>query len=241
MALSRTNRLQESSGTAFGTGGFTTGSFTPANNSLLVVRISAISNANDALAGSDLTITDSVGLTWTSRVISTTHPGWGYGTQIWTAPVTTGASMTITADAGAFNVHDYRVEVYEYTGHDTGSPVGATAVGNDADGDGAAAITLSATPASTSEVLAFCQTILGSGSGSVTPNAAWSELFDVTVAGWTTFQAQARSGSTSTSVDWDDVLASGAAGGGSELTALEIKESSGGGGGANNVLAWITA
>jgi hypothetical protein len=231
MALARVNRHQQTSTTAFGAGPFTTTGFTPASSSLLVARIGAVSNSNDAMQGSDLAISDSVGLTWTPRIASTTHPGWGYGERIWTAPIVTGALMTLTADAGTFNIHDYRVEVYEYTGHDVASPVGATAVGSDADGQGAAQIILSAPPALTSQVLAFCQTLVGSGSGSVTPgNSPWAELFDVPVSGWTCWQSQVRTGSASTAVDWVNILATGGAGGGAVLTALEIKEAGGGGG-----------
>lgn len=231
MALARTNRHQQTSGAAHGTGAFTTSNFTPSNSTLLVVRVSAQSAANDALQGSDLTISGG-GLTWTSRAVSTTHPGgWGYGCRVFTAPVTTGASMNVQVDAGAFDVYGYRVEVYEYAGHDTGSPVGATAVGSDADGDGAASITLSGAPATTSEVLAFADVIM-STSGTppvVTVGAGWTELFDVGINDYAEFQSQARTGSTSTTVGWDDVAGTGGLTSGATLVALEIKQAAGGG------------
>jgi hypothetical protein len=224
MALSRVNRHAETSGNAFGTGTFTTTSFTPANNTLLVCRISAHSQANDAFVGSDLTISGG-GLTWTSRVVSTTDPGWAYGDRVWSAPVTTGASMTIAADAGAFAIENYRVEVYEYSGHDSVSPIGTSAVGSDADGDGAGNITLGASPASTSEVLAFANAARGGGAGgTIDVGAGWTEIYDTSRADWWDFQAQSRTSSTSTSVDWADLAVGAGAPLGATLIALEIKQ-----------------
>lgn len=225
MALSRTNRLQQSSSSGHGTGTFTTSSFTPANNSLLLVIAYASGANNDALQGSDITITDSAGLTWTTRETTTTHPNYGYGIRAFTAPVTTGASMTLTLDAGAFDVHMWRVEVYEYTGHNAASPVGATAVGSDADGDDALTITLSASPASSSEVIAAVLVALGGTGVSVTVGTGWTEIFDSAEAGWQNFQSQSRTGSTSTSVTWDD-LDTGAPADtlGAAALAVEIKE-----------------
>jgi hypothetical protein len=220
MAFGRTRRITPQSGTFFGTGAFVSASFTPADNTKLVVRIGAQSIAGDTLQGSDLTISGG-SLTWTSQVASTTHPGWGYGDRVYTAPVTTGASMTLTIDAGAFDIHDYLVEVDEFT-EAAAVFVGATASGSDADGDGAASITLSAAPAATSICLSYAQSASNGGTANtVTPGTSWSEISEIGVNDYTTYQSQERTGSTSTSVDWNDLTATGNPLG-ATLTAIEI-------------------
>jgi len=219
----RTNRLQATSATSFGTGAYTPASFTPSNNSLLYVVAFFIANTDDASEGTSLTITDSAGLTWTSRAASTTSPGWSYGVRVWTAPVTTGVSMTVSIDCGTTDVYCYRVEVYDFTNYDTVTPVQGAVVGSDADGDGAHSLTLGATPATDSILMAHVATGYGSGTGSVTPNANWTELFDTDIVSWLVCQSQNRTGTTSTSVDWDDVLATGASPFGSSSVALEIR------------------
>lgn len=226
----RTSRIASSSAETFGTGAYTSASFTPNNNSLLVAIGFAMEETDTGLEGTSLTITDSAGLTWTSRAATTTSPAWSYGIRIWTAPVTTGTSMTVSLDAGAFNVHQYRLIVVDYTSYDTGTPVGGTVVGSDADGDGAAAITLSSAPASASEVIAACLTGVFTGSGSVTPGTGWTEIDDSATANWVVYQTQIRTGSTSDSVDWNDVLASGTGFGGSTLAAVEIRHVAASGG-----------
>lgn len=231
MALSTpTIRHQSKSAETFGTGAFTTASFTPSNNSLLAVCVSGISESNDGMTGADLTMTPSTGSA-TLRVTSPTGPNWAYGHKWFTIPITTGSSMTIQVDCGAFNIHQYGVEVYEFTGHDTSTPTGATATGTDADGDGAASITLSASPASTSIVLAKAQIALGgAGAPGVTQGSGFTELYDNLTASWSLDHAQYRGSSTSTTVDWVDLATVGGVAVGATLTALEIKEATGGGG-----------
>ena len=178
-------------------------------------------SSNDALQGSDLTITTS-GVSWTSQALSVTHPSWGYGSRIWTA-VGDGNSWTVAADAGAFSVHDYRVDVYEYRSDNGGTVgIGATAVGSDADGDGAASITLSGTPAATSIILAACQSAVGSGAPTIDVGSGWTELMDAAVSGWGVWQMQYRTSYTGTSVDWADIIVGGGPNGGAEMLALEV-------------------
>ncbi len=228
MALVRTARLNVTSADAFGTGTYTPASFTPSNSSLLAVVVQTQQQADDGISGADLTLTDSAGLTWTKRVSTSAAPaGWSEAIAIFTAPVTTGTSMTVSADAGAFAVENYRVDVYEYTSNSGGTlGTGATASGSDADGNNAASITLSASPASSSEVLAAANVARNVGSGgSVTEGAGWTELIDVARNDWWNFHVQVRGGSTSTSVDWADLEGSGGATGvNAVLAALEITE-----------------
>jgi hypothetical protein len=225
----RTNRLQgnaDGGGAGHGTGGFTTSSFTPSNSSLLTVVCFAITETDGAFTASDLTIADSIGLTWTSRAATSAAPAWSQGIRVWTAPVSTGASMTVTVDAGAFNVHGYRVEVYDYTSYDTTTPIGATATGTDADGDGAASITLSATPRSDSEIMACaCIGIATNGTHATTPGTSWTELFDVEPAdGWLASETQIRTTYTGTSVDWVDLETGTAVPDSATLLAFEVRD-----------------
>src|SRR3954463_1024322 len=100
-AVTRITLTEQSSTSNFGTGAFTTSSFTPANNSLLVVVAAQAALTYSGAEGTDLTITSSAGLTWTSRVATSgvsAQADWSYGARIWTAPVTNGQSMTVSID-----------------------------------------------------------------------------------------------------------------------------------------------
>lgn len=219
-----TTKLQVQSAETFGTGAYTTSAFTPSNNSLLIVVVRAQSESNDAMTGADITMTPSTG-TATSRLTSATAPtGWSYGMRIWTIPITTGVSMTIQADGGAFNVHQYKVEVYEYTSYNTGTPVGATASGSDADGDGAASISLSGAPLSSSEVLGFAQVALSAaGTPGVGNGSGYTEILDHVTSAWSVDEDEWRGSSTSTTVDWTDLSTTGGIGAGALLLGIEIK------------------
>jgi hypothetical protein len=228
MALARTARLAQTSGLNHGAGAFTSSAFTPSNNSLLIVVASFVANGDTGTEGNILTISDSATLTWTPIAVTTASPNWTYGIRAWSAPVTTGASMTLTLDAGTEDVYLYRAVALDYTGYDTGSPIGGTIVGSDADGDGAASITLSSTPASASEVIAFVMKVVSAGVGAVTPGSDFTELSgsDTGVSGWAAFQGQTRTGSTSTTVGWDDLDVGGSPLGATML-AFEVKAAAG--------------
>lgn len=228
----RNNLLQQTfgtSGSAHGAGVATTSSFTPANNSLLYVVATFIATTDDASEGTSLTITDSAGLTWTSRAATATSPAWSYGIRVWTAPVTTGTSMTVSVDIGATAAQYIRVEVYEFTSYDTGTPVAGAVTGSDADGDGAHSITLGATPRTDSILMSHMFVGLGSASGTVTENANWTLLFETVLTDWGVAHSQYRTGTTSTSVDWDDLLATGTPFGGACSVAMEIRDAAAGG------------
>lgn len=123
----RSSLAERTSADNFGTGSLVvpaTGTFTPPNNSLLVVKASAISNNNDAFDSTDLTITDSVGLTWTSRVTAPTA-GWPKGVRIWTALANDGTfaliwvptSQTVTVVTNALTgvPGNVRIRLYDPT------------------------------------------------------------------------------------------------------------------------------
>lgn len=223
MALARTTFAISESGDNHGTGSFTTGAFTPPDNSLLVVAIYAHGTSGADISSSQ-TISDSVGLTWTSRALVGVAASDGLGIRVWTAPVTTGASMTITADCGAENVFKYGVHRIAYTGYDTGSPTGATATAGVSGATDDETITLSASPATTSEVVAAMGIIMGGGTQLVTPGTGWTEIYEGTSdADFSNTQSQVRTGSTSTSVVWDDIDAGTGTATHGGFLAVEIK------------------
>lgn len=230
MTITRTQRNATTSAATFGTGAFASGSFTPSNDSLLLALGFGITTLDGGFRGTDLTITDTAGLSWTSRAATTASPAWSYGIRAWTAPITTGVSMTASLDAGAFSMEFYRFEIFDFTtdlGVGSTVGVGGTAIGSDADGDGAASITLSATPATSSQVIGACLTGLGSVSGTITSGAAFSQINEAVLTSWAVTETEVRTGSTSTAVDWVDVLATGTGFGGSALLGLEITETAG--------------
>jgi hypothetical protein len=207
MALARTSRgSAEAAATTA-----TTGSFTPSDNSLLVAFV----------YGRDLADVTELGvnggsLTWTSRVEVEVN---AYGLRIYTAPVTTGASMTAQVTTSG-SATECGIHVVEYTGHDSSSPVGATATGSDADGQGAGTftITLSGTPAATSEVVAGI--MVDAPDSATEEGSGWTQLFDLTGLANSTSHSQARGNSTSTSVQWSNVQSGFEIG----AVAVEIKE-----------------
>lgn len=214
---------QQTSSDSFGTGAFTTTSFTPNSSRRLIVIAHAQSQSNDALDGSSLTISDNdSGITsWTAIVNTTTHSGWGYGSRAWVSDQNaSGSSMTVSIDAGTFAIENYRVEVFAVENF---SSIGATASGSSTTFISPQSITLSAAPASASVCLAAANVALGGGTSTIDPGTGWTEVTgsDVTRTDWWNFQAQTRTGSTSTTVEWQD-LATGASPIGAALLAFEI-------------------
>ncbi|MGH9249157.1 MAG: hypothetical protein ACRD0W_06540 [Acidimicrobiales bacterium] len=230
MALSRTNVHSQASAEPHGTGDFTTSSFTPPDNCLLVVAVATmrVTTATDltssiTCAGGGWTYTPRAGLGSNTDVFSVS-------TRIFTAPVTTGASMTLTIGTGGINMQFYAVSVVAYTGYDTGTPTGATGsllVESAGTPDGAQSFTLSGAPATDSEV--FAAITLDKDAAGTTPGAGWTEIHDVQAGGAGGVQSQIRTGSTSTTVAWVDTNT-----GGNIFkfvaSAVEIKAAAGAGG-----------
>lgn len=227
MALSRTDLLGAISGASgtFGTGAYTTSPFTPPNNCLLVAGVSAIENGGSTPLLTDLTIADSAGLTWTNRVEQSAATAFSTGTRIWTAPVTTGTSMTITLDCGTRDIAEYSISVVAYTGYNTTTPTGATATGSQVGGFSGpptpASITLSPAPAATSEVFAVVG--MDKNTADCTPGSTFTEIHDVENTNWGGLESEARTGSTSTTVDWTDMRPNGGAIFNYAAVAVEIK------------------
>ena len=158
MALARTDLIRQN---FVASAGITTSSFTPPANSLLVVSVSWSEASQNVSAG--LTITNTGGLTFTSRggqnPQGPTKPSGDLSwQQIWTAPVgTSPAAQTVTIRSTPNTTNGFvEVHVVAYTGYDTSSPIGATAMDGtpSATTSSSFSLTLSAAPATSSVVFA---------------------------------------------------------------------------------------
>lgn len=210
------------------------GSFTVPDNVLLVVStfISYGTGGSDGTTGSSM-VGDGLTPTFTKRLTNSASIGGPYYAihDVFTAPITTGGSMTCTWTNASKNwnatAHNtfFCMVVQAVTNYDSGSPIGGS-VNGIALGVAAATITLSSTPATTSIVIAsfgFADDFGGPTAAS--PGTGWTEDYDLDATlGWGGIQVQHRTGSTSTSVSWADtaVTASGWLESG---LALEIKGS----------------
>jgi hypothetical protein len=225
MALSRTNLGSWASGGFHGTGSFTTGSFTPPADSIIVAAVHAVRNGSSAAFRSNLTISGG-SLTWSGEIVGAEHGDWKGAVQYRSAEVGgSPASMSITIDCGAIDVYEYIVEAFAWTGYDTGDPTGATASGGSDSATGALSISLSATAASDSEVIASCWA-QDEPVGNITPSGSYTEIYDVAgdEDGNVRLQSQGASGAQTTA-SWASVPGQF----GRSAIALEIKAASGGG------------
>lgn len=230
MALSRTDFAVDSR-VGNSAADYTTGAFSIPANSLVIVRVSVVTesgNPDNMAAG--LTLSASRGGTPTiilrqDNALNT----WGIGSIVSQHQDSAGGSTTFTVGALAGACHVVRVEVFTYTGFDTSTPIQQTKQ-KTSTGTGADSLTLDSAPASSSEVIGFLYSVMNAGSGSVTFGTGWTEIHDATTADWDNIQSQTRTGSTSTTVGWDDIVATGTT---IEtiLQAIEVKAAAGGGGG----------
>lgn len=233
MALIRNNVVPLTrSADAFGTGALTIAAFTPGAGVRLEVKVWAMPGSNAAeIAGADITVTDSMGplgQTLLHQTLTTDSPGWAYAMKAVLLDATTGGgSMTLTFDAGAFNIQNYWYQVDAITGEDAASPLGATAKGTDADGDGPASLTLSAAPAASSIVVAMAMSTHDNTAGSIDPGSGWTEEGDNARNGWGGAHVMSRTGSTSTAVDFGDLNVGGTTPLGAAMMAFEIKAAGG--------------
>src|SRR5260221_9399695 len=123
MPLSRTNVGTTTKAPGAPTS-FTSAAFTPANNSLVVV-FGGLQSSNNSLLPS----ISGGGLTWTKQLSAGPDTAsFGHFSVWWTAPVITGASMTVTignmpSDGTAEGI----MHIFTYTGYNTSTPVGGTA------------------------------------------------------------------------------------------------------------------
>lgn len=212
MALARTNLLGQISAGNFGTGNFTSNSFTPANNSLLVVGQVYVENSGSTTDPTSALTISGGGLTFTQQATAVAAPtAFPSLVKIWTAPVTTGASMTLVSSTSGRNAGLYGVSVVCYTGYNTGTPVGGTATGQQNGGFGAApnavSLTFSGAPASGDEAFGFV--FANKTTTDITPGSTLTEIDDQFNSNWGDLESETRTGSTSTTVDWVDLRPGG--------------------------------
>lgn len=183
-----------------GTGPYTTASFTPAANSLLVVFVQWASQGTTADASVGV-LTDSVGLSWTRRAQRAVL--WTTGEvaimDVWTAPVgVSPASMTLTFTHTTVNSYQMAVYPFTYTGH---NGTGASAANNVT--AATITLTLSGTPLITSEVIGMARMVEGASSSIAPSGAGVVEIReDIFAAEFERYQAESRVNSTSTSFAW---------------------------------------
>jgi len=237
MSLSRSSHINSKVSTT-GTGNAVTASFTPQDNSLLVAICNPMAHASGGnIAAANSTVSGG-SLTWTKRLsIDSGALGFSYShcLEIWTAPVTTGASMTVThantLDCNGADGRKTAFHIFSYTGYDTGTPTGATVTGSSLS-DPTGALTLSAAPASDSMVVAS-RSFQPDAASDVTasPGSGWTEIYDNAsgATGYSCLETQERTGSTSTSVAWTDINVEDTAVFGTLGAAIEIKAAAGGG------------
>lgn len=188
-------------------GSVTSASFTPPDNSLLVVVAMAQSQWSGGASISNATISDTASLTWTSRVVQDNSGIFATDLRIWTAPVTTGVAMTVTIQKqiGDFDSQAWVLRPIAYSNYKVSSPTGVTGASGSGPTDGPWTPMLTGTPSANSEVLAvIAGTIAYYDDVFVSAGAGWSEVFSRTQSGYYVLQAQARSGSTVDSVNWAD-------------------------------------
>lgn len=213
--------LQESA-TAFGTGNYTTGSFTTLDDSLLAIFVEGVDDAGNGGIESLVGISSSPTLTWT-KVVFQDGINWGYGGGWYVAPVTTGAPTTITITNGSGRLmHRWRLQPICLTGYDTVTPTGATAE-TIAGTDGAQSVTLSGAPAASSYILAARYALMNSGQATASEGAGWTEVCDASTSDYDALQVQYITGSTSTSVPWVDVNTGAGTIDQEILIAIEVK------------------
>lgn len=199
----------------YGTGSFTTASFTPPANSLLVAVVHVFGQDVATHMSGDLTITDSAGRTWTSRALASDPQSYSTLLGVFTAPAGASPGLnTITVDCGSNNVFMYRVNVVAYTNYNVADPIGAVLAYTtpSRDLDGPITITLPSAPSATSYVLAaLLNDGLNTNASAITGGTGWTELINVDTDAlyYDSSQMQSRTGSTSTSVTWNDVGSAG--------------------------------
>jgi hypothetical protein len=180
---------------------------------------------DSGVSGNTVSITNTASLVFTKQIDFSEAVANFHRVVIWTAPVTTGVSMTVTVGTGSTTC-ELTVQSVYYTGYDTGTPTGATATGT-ATTAGATTITLSGAPATTSEVLGLDGADTNSGTNDITAGTGWSQqLTGASGVGNCFTQIQTRTSSASTAVLWN--VASGNAL--AALAAIEIRQAAAGGG-----------
>lgn len=185
----------------------TSGSYTFPNGRLVVVAVAAQNNGS-SISGTDLGIDDTgADLVWTRRAASGSGAvDYGMAGAIFTA-IGNGTPCTLTISNPVSGMHNLRVHPYDYTGFDTGTPIGAILEASGGSTDGAWTPNLSAVPAATSEIFGMIFAPLNSGTPTVdTGGAGYTELWDAGLTDWYWTEGEVRNSSAAQAFGWADVI-----------------------------------
>jgi hypothetical protein len=177
-------------------------SFTPSNNSLLVAIVQGLTN----LSGSYTPALSGGSLAWTRRVNKiqkdSNSNAYCYA-EIWTAPVTTGASMQVTL-ANSQSQEFIGLYIVEYTGANA-SPAGVSGTWSGAGWTTVTpSITLPGAPLATSQVVAALAANTYPPTTSIAGfnGSGWTEILGQQINNYDAREVEVRSNSTSTAVAW---------------------------------------
>jgi hypothetical protein len=224
------------SATSYGTAAFVTASHTPDADSYVYYAVFSETSGDGLIT--NLSITDSIGSTFTlvgagpANMLNS-----DFSIEVVVYRTTTGSSpaartVSVNADNDVYHWKVVRTDVSDV---DTTDPedgfVRGLGHGTFGTFDGARSVTLTETPAADDVILAYAVREHDPGTASVTPSASFTEIHDDSSGG--TFlgtHAQARTGTTSTTVDWVDThVGSVTLYQGPAVLAFIVKDNAGGG------------
>ena len=213
MTITAAGELNSTTDDTTGTISHTTAAFTPPNNSLLVAHCGIVNGANGGDVRSGMTLSGD-GLTWTKRGGPNGDTTSGYTSchELWTAPVVTGSSMTLTY-SHAGNVGDDKstalIQVHSFITDGGGSCgfaatpniIVSAALGN----DGPQTINLPSAAAASSYKSAGRYYNSNGSDRQASHGTGWTEVYDVQAAGYGSHQTQVITNDANTDVDWIDI------------------------------------
>ena len=218
MALALTIRETQSNATDLIDPDVTTEAFTPSDNSILGVLV--VCQNHEVGVTTSPTISGG-SLTYTSRAKARNTTNYDMWAEIWTAPVGTGASMTVLVNNTTNGFGAVTVAVVDLTGYDTSTPTGVNLQALTGSRSGAYSPALSGTADANSIVL-----IAGvADGGTATKHASWTDIYTGSAAAGGTnhkFQMAYRAGALTTA-DWAALDSSFA----TAAVAIEIKAAGG--------------
>jgi hypothetical protein len=210
VALAETNVLAQNTNTSGNT--YTTGSFTPPANSLLIVSV-CWASGNVAIQNPGAQSISGGGLTWSRAVELAPTSSIGFWTDmvIFTAQVGgSPSSMTVTISAPGIGTGDNMLtntHIVAYTGYNTSLPVQQAAsddVGTITSGNAQNPITYNfgLSPSATSYLFSSWCGGPQFSAGPMTPGTGWTELYDFigSDAGGVSFESENITGVTSTAI-----------------------------------------
>jgi hypothetical protein len=175
-------------------------------SSLIVLQIAQINNAN---GDPTLAVANTgTALTWTKQKTSTNGVGsTGAFAETWTAPNTTGQTVTIQLSAGAgkgaftSDGTASAVAITAWTGYDTSTPLGLKAESNlNGSNTGTLSYSLGGTAASSSAVVAIIACDGDHGNAVVAGGSGWTEQYKTQsgTSGWFRSTTESKAGAIST-------------------------------------------